>query len=284
MKNKLNDWMVGCMMLLLLGLVACGGEETPTAVATPSATATTAVVVQPFFGTYVVAVDIANLRAGPGPEYELLGQVTQGYELELDGVSEDGDWVRATTGGWLPLGFLDEAPDETPTAVVEATETAVPPEQPSPTFTAVPAASPTLTATVLVTQAVPTSCGPPVGWVIYMVQPGDTLFAIASQTGSSVDALIRANCLTSDRINAGQGLYVPRLPIPTPTFTFTPQPSDTPVVVDSPTPTLTTTPTPLPTATDTAVPVPTDTPTQLPVEEPEPTISATVQPPTGGTP
>lgn len=56
-------------------------------------------------------------------------------------------------------------------------------------------------------------CGPPPGWVIYIVQKGDTLYSIAVQSGASVAQLQWANCLgNSTTVRVGQKLYVPRLP------------------------------------------------------------------------
>jgi len=56
-------------------------------------------------------------------------------------------------------------------------------------------------------------CGPPAGWVIYVVQKGDTLYSIAVQSGASVAQLQWANCLgNSTTVRVGQKLYVPRLP------------------------------------------------------------------------
>lgn len=56
-------------------------------------------------------------------------------------------------------------------------------------------------------------CGPPSGWVIYIVQKGDTLYGIAVQSGASVAQLQWANCLgNSTTVRVGQKLYVPRLP------------------------------------------------------------------------
>lgn len=89
-------------------------------------------------------------------------------------------------------------------------------------------------------------CGPPPGWVIYIVQKGDTLYGIAVQSGASVAQLQWANCLgNSTAVRVGQKLYVPRLPqgkpptatqkVPKPTVP--PGPAVTPIVI-----------TPLPTA------------------------------------
>jgi LysM repeat protein len=141
------------------------------------------------------------------------------------------------------------------------------------------------TATVLATP-IPTLCGPPFGWTIYIVRPGDTLASIARATGTTVAQLMLANCLVSDRIYAGQRLYVPRLPIPPtlpPTFTPTPTPTDTETPTATPTPTspvVPTTETPTASATPSLTPTatPTDTATSTPTDTPTATASPTTPP------
>lgn len=85
------------------------------------------------------------------------------------------------------------------------------------------------------------SCGAPSQWVIYVVQPGDTLFSIAQRVNSSVYQLKYANCLTSDYIRSGQKLYVPYLPLPNASPTFLPEtpqpPTETATLEPTPTPT-----------------------------------------------
>jgi LysM repeat protein len=90
------------------------------------------------------------------------------------------------------------------------------------------------------------ACGPYLGWIrSYVVQPGDTLFRIATMHGISVEILQRANCKTRTVIYSGERLWVPFvLPPPTeltviPTFD-TPTNEVTPP--SSPTPTLTVAP------------------------------------------
>ena len=138
----------------------------------------------------------------------------------------------------------------------------------------------------------PTPCGPFPGWVIYIVQPGDTLYSLARRHNTSVWAIARANCLRDYNIYAGQRLYLPPLP-PTPTPTFTPSatptlpetatptatitPEETPSPTPSLTPTTPVTGTVTPTPTETAPPVPTDTPT--PTTTPfTPTVTLTPSP------
>ena len=101
-------------------------------------------------------------------------------------------------------------------------------------------------------------CQPQLGWVPMQVRPGDTLSAIAQRYGLSVYYLMRANCLTSSFIYAGQTLYVPYVIAPPVTPVLpTPLPTDTPTVEVSPTPPVGPTDTPIPTFT--VEPTPTDT-------------------------
>ncbi len=74
----------------------------------------------------------------------------------------------------------------------------------------------------------PTVCsGPPQNWERYTVRPGDTMFSLAAGRGATIYEVLRANCLSSSRIRAGQTLYLP----PTPahiTLTAPPSASPTP--------------------------------------------------------
>ena len=114
-------------------------------------------------------------------------------------------------------------------------------------------------------------CGPPHSWIVYYVQPGDTLYRLSAAYGITVAELQRANCMNSSTLlNTGKALYVPpwaptapspTIPgvvLPTGTFTDTPEsstPSDTPELVPTDIPT----DTPVPVASDTPVEVSTDT-------------------------
>ena len=60
----------------------------------------------------------------------------------------------------------------------------------------------------------PEECVPRYDWEIYIVQPRDTLSSLSRLLGVSVKQLMVANCLTSDKIRAGQQLYVPSQPVP----------------------------------------------------------------------
>lgn len=61
--------------------------------------------------------------------------------------------------------------------------------------------------------AVP-NCPQPSGWITYVVRSGDSLGALAANTGTTVAALAQANCLDDpNTLFAGQTIYLPRVPI-----------------------------------------------------------------------
>ncbi|MDX2136450.1 MAG: LysM domain-containing protein [Chloroflexota bacterium] len=79
-------------------------------------------------------------------------------------------------------------------------------------------------------------CETPEDWEVYIVQPGDTLVAIAQLADTTVDALVEGNCLANpNRLARGQELVVPALPtpilfptaivLPTELFAVTPTPA-----------------------------------------------------------
>lgn len=157
-----------------------------------------------------------------------------------------------------------------------------------------PFVAPTSTAPVPLPTAPPTAtvgpCLPPGNWVVYIVRSGDTLFSLARAFGVTVFQLQVNNCLPSDRIYAGQRLYVPNVPTITPTETRrptdTPEPSSTNTLQPKPddptstfTPTATNTPTLAPKVTNTGTPTqtlaPTSTPTATPTTPAPPTATET---------
>jgi LysM repeat protein len=153
---------------------------------------------------------------------------------------------------------------------------------------AVPPVTPTPTATP---TSPPPQCRPPANWVLYTVQPGDTLQSLAQRTNTSAQLLLEANCMRSDQIYVGQQIWLPFLPPPptptatyplpaTATYTPLPSPTFTPLP-PPPTPTFTPVPPPL-TPTFTPVPPP-PTSTFTPVPPP-PTPSHTPTPPPTNTP
>jgi LysM repeat protein len=61
--------------------------------------------------------------------------------------------------------------------------------------------------------AIFTVCGEvPEGWLLYTVEPGETLASLAAATQSTAGELAAANCLTDSQVIAGMQLLVPRQP------------------------------------------------------------------------
>jgi LysM repeat protein len=156
-----------------------------------------------------------------------------------------------------------------------------------PTPTPKPTATETLIPIPSLTS-VRIPCGPPAGWVRYIVRPADTLYKLSLSMGVSIYQLQIANCLgNSQFIMAGETLYVPYLPyVPpaTPTFTATPRPTviqntstSTKIATQTATKTKVPTDTEIPTAVTPPTQVPTDTaiPTSPPTDIPPPTVEAT---------
>ncbi len=116
----------------------------------------------------------------------------------------------------------------------------------------------------------PVPCGVPYGWLkAYQVQPGDTLFHIATLYGTSVTQLQRANCKLSTNILIGEWLWVPNSPTITPGVTIIP---DFGTPTEAPTLPLTSTPLPY---TETLMPTATGTPSATSTLIPaSPTITA----------
>ncbi len=130
------------------------------------------------------------------------------------------------TASGRPEDTPASSPPPTPTAMLTVA---------SPTLPVSPTITNTPTPTVQVTPS-PTSsptpssteiCRPPEDWQVYVVKKDDTIDALASQHGVSVQALMEANCLTEKTIRPEQRLYVPP-PEATPTSTRVPVPCDHP--------------------------------------------------------
>jgi LysM repeat protein len=119
-------------------------------------------------------------------------------------------------------------------------------------------------------------CGPPGGWIIYAVRPGETLYSLSQAYDVSIAQLQQANCISSGQISlaTGQQIWVPNVargtPLPTRTASLTPVSIIFPTLTSS-------LPTNEPTATATATPTPTATATQPPTSTQPPTAT---QPPT----
>jgi LysM repeat protein len=122
-------------------------------------------------------------------------------------------------------------PTATPTDTSTATQTATATDSPTPTFTPVLdigfqptptfpqvdillTPTPSLTSVPTLPPAQDFCLAVPQDWVIYTVQEGNTLLAIAQAANTTVLDLLRVNCLSdADSITAGMEIYVPRAPV-----------------------------------------------------------------------
>jgi len=94
----------------------------------------------------VVQAEALNVRGGPAAEYDVLGQVKQGDELEIVAQTEEGDWlwVRLANGkeGWVSAQLVEVGGEVTGipvAAVIPPTPTPLPPtDTPTPVHTPVP--------------------------------------------------------------------------------------------------------------------------------------------------
>jgi LysM repeat protein len=144
---------------------------------------------------------------GPAPRRWALGGV-----LALVGVIAVAGGVTGALGSLpsvgLPSASRGPTPDATPAASSQPVVASASPGPSTPTTT--PTASP---RPGTATPATPQPTTPPTEAPqqrTYVVQPGDTLHAIAVQFGTTVDALQRANGLAdSNLIVVGQRLVIP---------------------------------------------------------------------------
>lgn len=126
-------------------------------------------------------------------------------------------------------------------------------------------------------------CGPPSTWVQYVVRRGETMFSLALRSGTSIAAILNANCLTSTSLQAGQVIFLPPMGAVLPTAVPTSTPTSTATATATATATNTATGTatipPLPTstatATSTATGTATGTPTASPTNTPTGSVTAT---------
>lgn len=129
--------------------------------------------------------------------------------------------VRSTEQGELialqirlinPPANLPEMPPRLPQ---NAVLTDVPIAMPTISATSVPSREPTLSrqsATPESRSGASDGCPePPVGWVRYLIQPGDTLSGLAVATGGTINEIMAANCLEDARsIIVGQSIFLSR--------------------------------------------------------------------------
>ena len=93
---------------------------TPTGELTVTAPATPTTPVASGLPTVTASVaTTANLRAGPGTTFDLLGQAAPGSSLAIVGISEDGQWYLLDGGAWIAVFLVAEQPANVPVATQE---------------------------------------------------------------------------------------------------------------------------------------------------------------------
>ena len=175
----------------------------PTAVVTRTATVSVAVPISPTLPVTVTAeaivVEVLNIRGGPGIDYPVVGVMPADRRVLVVGRSPDGLWLKIQCPAeivgpqcWI-IGGAQYVQVDSTLALATAPAPPVPPTpEPSPT--------PTLAPCIV---------NAPADWTSYQIASGDTLSGLADQFGTSVEALMASNCLSTDGIGAGSNLYVP---------------------------------------------------------------------------
>lgn len=129
-----------------------------------------------------------------------------------DRLSTEGDFTNQPTPTIFKIATLSENNGASgPTEIAEATVIVIPTTTRVPTRNAA-SPSPLATSTVTVSPSATaqvTTCTPPTNWVFYRVQSGETLYQIGLRHNLTVDEMMDANCLTTERIDAGDMLRVP---------------------------------------------------------------------------
>lgn len=177
----------------------------PTAVVEPSATAT-----QTAAATRIPSRTPAASRT-PMPEDTATPTVTASATATVTA-------TRRPTA--TPTNTTTYTPVPTPTPET-ATEVSLLPSPAAPVFvqptrsSSLDASSPTPRPTIALVVGTPSDvCPLPAGWTTYVVQPGDSLAALAVATRISLADLLALNCLSPDaHVAPGSRLAVPRVPV-----------------------------------------------------------------------
>ena len=83
----------------------------------------------------------ANLRTGPGIDYEIAGGITACSSVQCIGRNHEGDWIQLANGSWIAAFLLDNVKADSLPITFEPTPTSVP-------ATATLVSTPTVTPTV----------------------------------------------------------------------------------------------------------------------------------------
>lgn len=194
-----------CCSLVLLVLLGLGGCNEPEPTPTPAPTAVAAISAAEPLASASSTPTLTQTLTPVMVESEATGTATA--TMTATGCPAPEGWVVYTVALGDTLSRLGAASGASVAELMQANcleddaiyegQTLHLPAAPPPTATPTPE---------------PTRCGAPAGWVVYVVQPGDTLSGLAGAVGAAVEDIRLANCLPDDTIYAGRGLRLPRLP------------------------------------------------------------------------
>ncbi len=119
---RLGSLTVWLILVAALVVSACGDAPTPTAVATvePTPRPRRSYLPTETLPAPSVVSEEANLRAGPGLEYERLGSIAPGEVVTLTARSAAGDWYQLASGAWIAAFLVQDAPAGLPVVDGEA--------------------------------------------------------------------------------------------------------------------------------------------------------------------
>ena len=129
--SQLGSLTVWLILVAALVVSACNSAPTPAAVATvePTPRPRRSYLPAETLPAPPVVREEANLRAGPGTEYERVGSAAPGEVLELIARNPAGDWYQLASGAWIAAFLVEGAPVGLQVVEGEAT-TAVTPGPP----------------------------------------------------------------------------------------------------------------------------------------------------------
>ena len=108
---------------LQLSQTASAPATSDTTGATAGSTPSPAIANTDSAGTYVVNNN-ANLRAGPGTDFDIVGSVDEGDTVVVVGENEDGSWYQLDDDNWIAAFLVDPATTEDEAASEEASDAA----------------------------------------------------------------------------------------------------------------------------------------------------------------
>ncbi len=137
----------------LLREAAANAPPTPTPLPpTPTPTPTATPTLPPFTPANVTATTNANLRAGPGTTFDIVGNTAVGQVLVITARDATGGWLRIDSGNWIAVQLVNGLPAIETIPVFDPNATPTP--APTPAAVAIPTAtSPAATTPVTETTS-----------------------------------------------------------------------------------------------------------------------------------